>query len=366
MKPALLLSLSSVLIASCSLVSSEGELRELWQTDDAVPDLSFSDTGAIDEERVYVLRDRDVAALDRQSGAILWKQNIRQDCLKITLAAGRILCASNVLYAFDAETGSPLWTYADEADSTFSQARGTADATRAFAATMGAVSAVDAATGQPLWRRSLTGVAPFGTWIRSLTLAPEGDLLVAVEAFYNASRYFSAAVIVALDPATGAERWRYQDGSAGTDRMAAGLTLWEDVMLYTDATGGEVVAVSRTAREVVWRRAWERGFLGSLRPPLVADGVAYWGGGDSRLYAADARTGALRWSVLPARGSYVSHEVCGPLLVGSTSFEMRVVRRSDGSTVGTLFGDEQIGQTAVADGVLYVSTARGVSAFACQ
>lgn len=359
-----------LLLASCSLTKESESLDQLWSNTSGAPiDVSTTTQGSLDSERFYAVRGRagvrQLAAYDRNDGEQTWSSSMLGVCSPPVAVAGRVFCPAQSLYAFDAATGAPLWTYADPSDSTFAQARGTADAARAFAATNTAVSAVDAATGQPLWRRSLSGVAPFGTWIRSLTLSPEGDLLAAIEAFYDGGQYFSAAVVVALDPATGAERWRFQDGGANTDRSIGGLTLWEDLMLYTDATGGEVVAVSRATRNVVWRRPWERGFLGSLRPPLVADGVAYWGGGDSHLYAADARTGALRWSVEPEIGSFVSHEVCGPLVFGSTLYDLRVVRRTDGDVVTSLFGDERVGQTAVADGVLYVSHERGVSAYAC-
>ena len=225
------------------------------------------------------------------------------------------------------------------------------------------VRTVDAATGQPLWRRSLSSVARSGTWIRSLTLSPEGDLLVAIEAYQNIGQYYSAAVVVALDPATGAERWRYQDGGPDSRRLIGGLTFWDDLMLYSDVSGGQVVAVSRTTREVVWRAPG--GGVLSFRPPLVVDGVAYWSSGDEHLYAADARTGEVRWRVRPRPGSYVSNEVCGPLLVGISIHDMVVVRREDGSSVGRLFGNEEVGQVAVADGVLYVSHERGASAYAC-
>lgn len=278
-------------------------------------------------------------------------------------AGGRVFCPANALYAFDAESGAPLWTLSS--DSTFSLAEGTADATRAFAATLTSVTAVDAATGQVLWKRGLSGDGWVGSRMRSLTLSPEGDLLVATEGLFNENGFFSAAAIVALDPATGAERWRYEDGGPTTDRAIGGLTLWENLMLYTDATGGEVVAVNRATREVVWRKAWQPGFLGGLRAPVVVDGVAYWAAGDSHVYAADARTGSLRWSVRPETGSYRSHEVCGPLVLAN-NFALSVVSRSDGGVQGIRFDNEQVDQMAVADGVAYVSTERGVYALACN
>ena len=274
-----------------------------------------------------------------------------------------MFCPGAELRAFDAATGRLLWAL--PSDSSFASAEGTADATRAFTATLTSVSAVDAATGQLLWKRGISGDGWVGSRMRSLTLSPEGDLLVATEGLFNENGFFSAAAIVALDPATGVERWRYQDGGPTTDRSIGGLTLWENLMLYTDGTGGEVVAVNRATREVVWRRAWLPGFLGRLRAPVVVDGVAYWGAGDERVYAADARTGAEVWTAGSGRGSLRNHDVCGPYVL-STSSSLKVNRREGGRYEGNRFGNERVGQMAVADGVAYVSTERGVYALACE
>lgn len=266
-----------------------------------------------------------------------------------------------MLNAYDAASGSLRWFYRDPSDSTFSQSQGTADALRAYVSTTKTVSAVDAATGQLVWRKGY-GSLGILTWVRSLTLSPEGDLLVAIEARQDGNR--SAAVIVALDPATGDERWRFRDDGPDGRSMIGGLSFFENLMLYSDASGGQVVAVNRATREVAWRA--RGGGILSFRPPDIVDGTAYWHSGDHHLYAADARTGAIRWRVSPRPGSFVNHAACGRYVFGASIHTLWAVQRSNGATVGRVIADEEVGQLTVADDVLYVSHARGVTAYDCR
>lgn len=295
-----------------------------------------------------------------------WQATIVEPCSPPISASGRVFCPAKDLYAFDASTGRSLWTLAS--DSSLQLVEGVADAQRVFAASLTSVVAADAATGALLWKRSFSGPGWRGIRMRSLALTPDGDLLAAFEALYSDNGFFSAAAIVAVDPATGQERWRFQDGGPMTNRAIGGLTIWNDLILYSDAhgseTAAEMVAVDRTTRLVRWRSAAEPGFLGSLRAPVVVAGIAYWAAGDSHVYAADAATGEPIWSVEPRRGSFVSHEVCGPYVLAN-NFSLEIIDRASGQAIGRLFANERVGQTAVADGVAYVSTERGVYALDC-
>ena len=202
--------------------------------------------------------------------------------------------------------------------------------------------------------------------MRSLTLSPEGDLLVAFTARYALYTTMSATVIAAVDPSTGEERWRFVDGDATTNRDVGELTLWEDLMLYSDGGGQEAVAVSRGTRRVVWRAPFTPGSFSTLRPPYVANGVAYFTDTLGGVFAVDARTGAEVWSVERPYG-FTSHAVCGDVVYGDDLIG-QVLDRRTGKYLGRMFESEDVipGQTAVADGVLYVSASSGVYAFDCS
>jgi outer membrane protein assembly factor BamB len=91
--------------------------------------------------------------------------------------------------------------------------------------------------------------------------------------------------VVALDKATGRQRWRYQErGSEDIDTLseAGGL-------LYASG-GGDVVALNRVSGEVRWHRAR----LGGRAMAVNKDAV-YAGDGDGYAYALDPVTGETRW-----------------------------------------------------------------------
>lgn len=361
-------------LPSCSLLDNSDEpLTEIWHADDDIADYhSVTSRGGLDDERFYTIRGRpasstgtrELAAFRRADGTVAWQAPVNQPCSPPVVAGGRVFCPAAALYAFNATTGAPLWT--TSADSSLALVEGTADASRVFAGSLTAVYAADAATGAPLWRRHFAGPGWVGVRLRSLTLSPEGELLVAMEALYSANGFFSSAAVVALDPATGEEQWRYEDGGPATDRAIGSLTLWGRLMLYSDATGQEAVAVDRATRAVVWRAPWTPGFLGPLRAPVVADGIAYYTDGAGKVFSVDAATGTQGWSVAPSGGGFVNHEVCGSVVLADNT-AMEVVRRADGASEGNLFdASREIALQMAVDGrQAYIGTTRGVYAFDC-
>lgn len=316
-------------------------------------------------------------AFKRSDGGVTWTTNTEGACDPPLVQQDFVVCPGARVFSYDPQTGRLLWQL-DRPSllEGFSLTQGASDARTAYVGTSNGeegdagteVIAIDGRSGDVRWRRGFTGEGWLGTRFRSLTLSPEGDLLVALETQYP-PRFSteSATVIIAVDPATGNERWRYQDGDRTTDRGIGGLTLWEDLVLYSDATGGEAVAFNRTTRQVVWRAPWEPSFLGTLRPPIVADGVAYFTAGDGRAYAVDARTGARRWATgISEGGGYRSHEVCGPVVLANNG-PVEILDRATGRRRGKLLRDgDSAGQMAVADGFVYVSARSGIYAFDCS
>lgn len=366
----------SFLGAACSSADPSGSvLRPIWSnTTTSSNSLSIQTEGGADGLHFYAVRglagsSRTFAAFDRVTGETRWTARVVEPCTPPVSNGVGVYCPASQLYAFNAMTGQPLWTAS--IDASLQLVQGTADASRVYAGTSDfdgpgtEAFAADAATGQVLWRRAFAGDGWSGARLRSLTLSPEGDLLVALVALFGPSGAAGeAAAVVALDPATGAERWRYQDGGAGTYGGIGGLTLWDDLALYNDGQGFAAVAFSRSTRAVVWRAPWTPGYAGTLRPPLVADGVAYFADGNGTTFAVDARTGARRWQT-DRDGNARSLEVCGPVVLMNNG-PVEVLDRATGRPRGRLLSDgDTAGQTAVADGVVYVSATSGVYAFDC-
>lgn len=374
----LAVSLLGASVTACSLIPAnrQGVLSPVWSS----PGVSAGLFGlyvqaSLDSDRLYIFRqesDRSgrFRAYRRADGQNAWVQPVTEPCDPPVVAHGRVFCPADDLFAFDATTGQTLWRAS--IGRTMQLIEGAADASRVYAGTSDfngqttEAFAADAATGQILWRRGFTGEGWEGARLRSLTLSPEGDLIAAVVALLPPARLVNtAAVFVALDPASGAERWRVQIGQSGSYRDTGGLTFFEHLMLYNDGVGGEAVAIDRRTREIAWRARWTPTYLGTLRAPQVADGVAYFADAAGVTFAVDARTGRELWRTDLDGGAY-SLEVCGPVVLMNNG-PVEVLDRRTGRHRGRLLrSDDRAGPMAVADGVLYVSAQSGVYAFDCH
>ena len=358
----------AVFAISCSSEGGAGgELNEWSVVEGEQQTFPVGNVGAVDEERFYAMRGRSggvrqLRAYSRSDGSVMWSQGVRGPCQPPIVTRDIVFCPGSDLFAFEAESGNPIWEL--QSDNSFALVSGTADERRVFAGTLTEAIAADARTGQVLWRRNFTGGGWVGVGLRSFTL-DGGDLLVSMDAKYSANGFFSSSVVFALDPETGEERWRFEDGGPDTDKSIGTLTVWENLVLFSDGRQ-EFTAFDRQTRRVVWRVETAPGFLGTRRAPAVADGVAYFATGTS-IYAVNARSGAAIWAASPQNASYFSHDVCGPLLLANNS-GLTLMNREDGSVRGFRFGsvNESVGQTAVADGFAYVSTLNAVYALDCN
>lgn len=158
-----------------------------------------------------------------------------------------------------------------------------------------------------------------------------------------------AGEVVAVDAATGGERWRFQaDGPVGQSAAAAGglvffgdthsvfavdamtgIQRWiadvpstetrpivVDGVVYTSSIGGVVGLDAGTGRPV-WQWHGPDGVSATVGP--VVDGVAYIGAGDGRLYAIDLKTSGERWHVQTISQTLGVAEVVGDSVYVATT-----------------------------------------------
>lgn len=356
-------------IAGCSSFSDSAPVSQIWSVSQDLGEsylLSFS--GAFDVNHFYAVRSRTnsssrvLAAYNRADGRIAWTGTTTA-VEALVAAEGRVFSPGDILNAYDAGSGRSLWTF--RPDSTLQLVRGTADGSRVFVGSLSSVYAVDAATGALLWKRSFSG--PWrSTRLRTLVLSAENTLLVTFDAEFVVGGVSKAAVVQAVDPATGTELWRYVDGDETTNKSPRGLTTYGDLAIYSDGGAAEVVAFSRSTRQVVWRAPWTPGYISTQRAPLVADGVAYFTDGGGAAFAVDAATGVRRWASQPSASGFFSHEICGPLLLGNNG-PTQIIDRATGQSRGRLFPDGETTLMMATDGdQAFVSTTKGVYAFDCS
>jgi outer membrane protein assembly factor BamB len=225
------------------------------------------------------------------------------------------------LVALDAATGEERWRYSLEGAGEFSPA--VADGMVYVGAEDGILHAVDAATGEGRWTFAVWTAAD----IRSTSLA------VADGTVYVAS---SRGFLFALDAATGEERWRAEIGGDG-----ATTPVFADGTLYVSATDVPKEYGDETVDDKV----------GSLPP------------GIGRLYAFDATSGDERWTadvgVDPDRYLGLDQAVAGGLVYlvgfGEGGSNIQALDAATGEARWDTTLDTQVGTSpAVADGTLYI------------
>jgi outer membrane protein assembly factor BamB len=192
--------------------------------------------------------------------------------------------------------------------------------------------ALEAATGAERWRAAL---GPGGAdWLSSPAIANGMVVVSGADGFVHA-----------FDAATGAERWRTRTVADGysSPAIVAGT-------IYVGGGDGDVYALDVASGAVRWRFPTD-GFLRSS--PAVAGGTVYVA--STSFYAVDAATGAERWRVAGA-GGYASPAVAGDtVFAAGNDGVLRALDRATGGlrwqvALGTMCSP------AVAGGTVYIGT----------
>ncbi|MFB6164303.1 MAG: PQQ-binding-like beta-propeller repeat protein [Haloarculaceae archaeon] len=178
------------------------------------------------------------------------------------------------VHAVDAATGAVDWSRDLGGTNAF---RGTAVAGDTVLQPVGgAVVALDAATGDERWRTSAdldTGVT------------------VADGAAYVAGRgYDGPTTLYALDLATGEARWTHDLPGGRGAGIGASQPAVVDGTVYV--AHGALAALAAADGTELWTASYDSGVAGA---PTVVDGTAYLGGGRGTVRAVSAADGTTRW-----------------------------------------------------------------------
>jgi outer membrane protein assembly factor BamB len=165
--------------------------------------------------------------------------------------------------------------------------------------------------GRVAWSRTLEGDSRFVA-----TPALAGNTVLA---------FTSSSVMTALDAASGQPRWSrsisdVEGAFPGSPALANGLVY---------AVPHELMALDAASGSVRWTRASVGCFVCS---PAVANGRLFIGGGPAvgrKLFALDATTGAERWSSQPGQGFSWS---ASPAVAGGRVFQPAYVERGGKKT----------------------------------
>lgn len=204
------------------------------------------------------------------------------------------------LAAIDARDQRPLWPPVP-VDGVSHTGVTVLDETAIVGVNDGTVTAVDLADGSVAWQQEL------GAQLTTSLAAADGLVVVGLQGDLD-----TQPVVVALDIATGEERWRYQPAARSFFLSALSLG---DGRAFAVITGAENSVVSFDLADGAER--WNRRIGGTTDPsvpPVVGDGAVFVTDLAGHTRAFDAATGEQRWdfasNILVLRGA--------PILVGST------------------------------------------------
>lgn len=173
--------------------------------------------------------------------------------------------------AVPANAPAPKWTATLPAGIHFPVAAGDA----VYVSNGGVIVALDAATGTERWRFDM-GVAS--------SVAGANPPAVVGGVLYAAAH---DGTVFALDAATGKPIWSHETN--GT--VSTGIAVANGIV-YVGTNEGTLYALDATTGDQRW--SYPTGPI-SISSPVIADGTVYVGGGGDKLFALDAVSGLLRW-----------------------------------------------------------------------
>jgi outer membrane protein assembly factor BamB len=166
--------------------------------------------------------------------------------------------------------------------------------------------------------------------------------------------------VVALDPATGAEKWRF----ATTGDVESSPTIGPDGTLYVGADDARVYALDSRTGALKWFFTFPDDSDTDSSPALGADGTVYIGSDKGTLYALDGQIGNLKWFFV-AVGEISGAPVLGPdgtvyvsaLNSAKTEARLYVLDGASGiqKWVKSLPSNSKVSVALGIDGTIYVS-----------
>ncbi len=221
-----------------------------------------------------------VAALDAQGGGILWEADVASPVTASPVLVDDLVVVGTedgAIVALDAATGNERWAFA--AGSRVGASLAAVDGTVFAGTDDGTMYGLEATTGAPLWEHAADGAITRGPAIA------DGVMFLGAE-----GGQFSA-----IDIATLQVRWVAElgPGELATPAVTDG-TVYTATGLSADVAH-EVVALDIADGSLRW--AFAAPSDQTVFVSAVADGLVYAGSEDSNLYAIDAASGALRWTL---------------------------------------------------------------------
>ncbi|MFF2073922.1 PQQ-binding-like beta-propeller repeat protein [Kitasatospora sp. NPDC058162] len=299
---------------------SDGSMRALdprtgavrWSraidSSDAISGYMGGRPAAAGDGAVYTATSTGLQALDAATGEVRWQVPVPEwaelpaERTPIAVGGGAVFAVhGGALHAHDPATGEARWSKTSGAGDFLA-----ADGDTVYVGGVG-VRAFDARTGEQRWvQESIPGV-------KSTPVVHQGAVLLT----YNIGTA-TTTWVCSLEAATGRVRWqRMQQGAGNCPLSAANRTV-------CFLSGGHLTGMDTETGEPRWTATVTLGLGRGESSMTAANGVAYVGTNDDRLFAFDLDTGSPRWQDAPEKlrsdtdYTYVSLAAAGPTVYRSS------------------------------------------------
>ena len=269
-------------------------------------------------ENLYVgTQDRDVRALDAESGNTVWDFDLRGDDDANKAVYGTPAISNGIayvggyngtLYALDLEDGRDVWDKPVGDGSPIVGGATVGEGLVVVGSSDGALYAFDATDGSPKWS------FPTGNSIWATPIVADGKII-----FGSMDHKVYA---LNLD---GQKLWEFATGGAVT----AEPLVTDGGRVYVGSFSSDFFALDAETGSMIWKFPDANNWYWSR---AVTNGeTLFVGSTDGNLYALDADSGRLRW-IFPTNGSILGSPalVVDRVAVGSTDGRVRLVRQQDG------------------------------------
>ncbi|MBM3934038.1 MAG: hypothetical protein FJ319_07020 [SAR202 cluster bacterium] len=296
-------------------------------------------------DRVYIgTMDRDVRAIDVNSGDTVWKFPLRGTTELNRAVYGTPALVDNVLYfaVYDGlmyavnTNGREVWSTSVGGGHPFVGSPAVADGKVLIGSNDHHLYALDAASGSQVWR--------FKT----------GNMVWSSPVVDNGRVYIGSLdqKVYALRLSDGSKVWEFEAGGSVTSRP-----LVADGRVYVGSFGSKFFALNADTGSQVW----EFDGAGSWywADPIKDATTVYAASLDGNLYALDAATGGMKWKAETNGQITGAPALLGSwVMVGSTDGRVRIVNAADGSSTNSCnIGPAIRAPLTVADDRIYVSAA---------
>ena len=236
---------------------------------------------------------------------VKWTFHAKGQLISSPAVAGNVVyigSTAGTLYAVDRASGAERWKF--ETKSRIASSPAVSDGLVYFAAYDGNFYAIDAAAGTLRWKfategerqftaKHLHGMQPAAQW-----MPDPWDCWLSSPAIWRGTVYFGSGDgnVYALDAQTGSMKWKFKTGDVvhASPAIADGMVFigsWDSYFYALDAETGAEKWRFKTGEDAAVHN--QQGIQSSA---AVADGTVYFGCRDSHLYALDEFTGAKKWA----------------------------------------------------------------------